>query len=205
MYHNIAAMHSPDQYAVSSYALISSTVGNYRVLLIGIAEGIQPLVSFAHGAGDRDGIRWIRNHAIAAAYIVSVLLFVFTLATANVSPAIFGYTGDAAKAGAHAVALTAAQLIFTGMVRVTNSFFYALGKNAYSLIMIYLDPAFLTPAILFILPKFMGSDGIWIAASVAQLILNIIAIKMFINYEKELKNESCSDTGRTASVRYNEG
>ena len=45
LYHNVACLKFGGDLAVNAYALISSTVGSYRVLLIGVAEGIQPLAS----------------------------------------------------------------------------------------------------------------------------------------------------------------
>ena len=145
LYHNVACLKFGGDLAVNAYALISSTVGSYRVLLIGVAEGIQPLASYAYGAHDFHAIRKIRNKAVITAMGVSFFLFIFTIATARFYPAIYGYEGEAAELGYHAVMVTAAQLIFTGLVRVTNSFFYSVGKDKYSLFMIYFDPLIMTP------------------------------------------------------------
>ncbi len=192
LYHNVACLKYGGDLAVNAYALISSTVGSYRVLLIGIAEGIQPLASFAYGAHDFKAIRSIRNKAIITAVSVSFFLFIFTIATAKFYPAVYGYRGEAAELGYHAVMLTAAQLIFTGLVRVTNSFFYSVGKDKYSLFMIYFDPVIMTPLTLLILPRIFDLDGIWITAVVTQFILNIVAFGMFITHEKEMKKMEAS-------------
>lgn len=187
LYHNVACLKFGGDLAVNAYALISSTVGSYRVLLIGVAEGIQPLASYAYGAHDFHAIRKIRNKAIITAMSVSFFLFIFTIATARFYPAIYGYEGEAAELGYHAVKVTAAQLIFTGLVRVTNSFFYSVGKDKYSLFMIYFDPLIMTPLTIMILPRIFGLDGIWITAVVTQFILNIVAFGMFASHERQMK------------------
>lgn len=187
LYHNVACLKFGGDLAVNAYALISSTVGSYRVLLIGVAEGIQPLASYAYGAHDFHAIRKIRNKAIITAMSVSFFLFIFTIATAWFYPAIYGYEGEAAELGYHAVMVTAAQLIFTGLVRVTNSFFYSVGKDKYSLFMIYFDPLIMTPLTIVILPRILGLDGIWITAVVTQFILNIVAFGMFASHERQMK------------------
>ena len=205
LYHNIACLNYGDL-AVSAYALISSTLGSYRILLIGVAEGMQPLASKAYGASQNgnatpaersaayDEIRHIRSKAIRTAIAASVLLFLFTIATASFYPALYGYQGDAAAAGYHAVMLTAAQLIFTGIVRVTNSFFYAVGKNRYSLFMIYFDPLCLTPAALAVLSHFFGTDGIWLTAVITQFLLNLVAAGMFVRHNAQMKREQAALT-----------
>ena len=187
LYHNVACLKFGGDLAVNAYALISSTVGSYRVLLIGVAEGIQPLASYAYGAHDFHAIRKIRNKAVITAMGVSFFLFIFTIATARFYPAIYGYEGEAAELGYHAVMVTAAQLIFTGLVRVTNSFFYSVGKDKYSLFMIYFDPLIMTPLTIVILPRILGLDGIWITAVMTQFILNIVAFGMFASHERQMK------------------
>ena len=187
LYHNVACLKFGGDLAVNAYALISSTVGSYRVLLIGVAEGIQPLASYAYGAHDFHAIRKIRNKAVITAIGVSFFLFIFTIATARFYPAIYGYEGEAAELGYHAVMVTATQLIFTGLFRVTNSFFYSVGKDKYSLFMIYFDPLIMTPLTIVILPRIFGLDGIWITAVVTQFILNIVAFGMFASHERQMK------------------
>lgn len=193
---------------MSAYALISSTIGSYRILLIGVAEGMQPLASKAYGASQNgnatpaeriaayDEIRHIRNKAIRDCdCLPAVLLFLFTIRHRLLPiPALYGYQGDAAAAGYHAVILTAAQLIFTGIVRVTNSFFYAVGKNRYSLFMIYFDPLCLTPAALAVLPHFFGTDGIWLTAVITQFLLNLVAAGMFVRHNAQMKREQAALT-----------
>lgn len=181
---NIACLRSDDPLAVTDFALITSTIGSYRLLLIGVAEGMQPLASYTYGARDADGLRWVRNHAIRTAYLVSAVLFVFTVMTARFYPYWYGYSGEAASSGIHAVLMTSPQLIFTGMVRVANSFFYAVGKNSYSMVMIYLDPLVLTPAMLLTIPGILGTNGIWITPDLTQLLLNIIAVWMFARHNR---------------------
>ena len=194
LYHNVACLKFGGDLAVNAYALISSTVGSYRVLLIGVAEGIQPLASYAYGAHDFHAIRKIRNKAVITAMGVSFFLFIFTIATARFYPAIYGYEGEAAELGYHAVMVTAAQLIFTGLVRVTNSFFYSVGKDKYSLFMIYFDPLIMTPLTIVILPRILGLDGIWITTVMTQFILNIVAFGMFASHERQMKRMEAAKT-----------
>ena len=170
LYHNVACLKFGGDLAVNAYA-----------------EGIQPLASYAYGAHDFHAIRKIRNKAVITAIGVSFFLFIFTIATARFYPAIYGYEGEAAELGYHAVMVTAAQLIFTGLVRVTNSFFYSVGKDKYSLFMIYFDPLIMTPLTIVILPRIFGLDGIWITAVVTQFILNIVAFGMFASHERQMK------------------
>lgn len=190
LYHNIACLRTGSDLAVSAYALITATVGSYRILLIGVADGIQPLASYANGAGDWNALHRLRNKGIGTAVAVSAALFAFTMATAGFYPALYGYSGQAAELSVHAVRVTAWQLLFTGLVRVTNGFFFAVGKTRYALFMIYFDPLVLTPAALLVLPRLLGLEGIWLTAVVTQLLLNFAAGWMFWRYSRALARKT---------------
>lgn len=89
-----------------TFKIIAPQIGNTFVAnikdtsvlnVIGVAERIQPLASYAYGAHDFHAIRKIRNKAVITAIGVSFFLFIFTIATARFYPAIYGYEGGAAK------------------------------------------------------------------------------------------------------------
>ncbi|MFA9464963.1 MAG: MATE family efflux transporter [Velocimicrobium sp.] len=201
MYHNMQCIRYGGAIGIGVFSLITSTVGSYRIILIGIAEGIQPLASFASGANDYQAIRKIRNKAIFTAISASVILFLFTIITAKYYAKMYGFTGDMAKASYGAILLSATQLIFTGLVRVSNSFFYAVGKEKYSLFMIYFDPLVMMPVLIIILPLLFGLNGIWITMTISQAILNVIAIFMYWKHEKELRQLETAQETATNSLQ----
>ena len=186
MFNNIQCIAYGGDTAIAIFSIITSTIGSYRILLIGVAEGIQPLVSYAYGAGNFKSIKRIRNKGITTAVVMSFILFVFTVLTAKFYPGIYGASKEVSDTAFWPIIISGTQLMFTGLVRVTNSFFYSLGKNKYSLFMIYFDPIIMTPILLFILPKFFGMNGIWISTTVSQVVLNVVAAFMYVHHNKEL-------------------
>lgn len=186
LYNNVACIHYGGSVGIAIYSLVSSTIGSYRLLLIGIADGIQPLASFVKGAGDYSAMKRIRNKGICAAVGLSVFLFLFTLVTAKYYGKLFGFSKDIIAVALIPILLESTQLIFTGLVRMSNSFFYAVGKNKYSLFMVYFDPLCMTPIILLILPRLMGMNGVWISTTISQVILNIIAVCMYRKHNREI-------------------
>ncbi len=187
LYNNVQCIKYGGDVGIAIYSLISASIGAYRMILIGVAEGVQPLASVSAGARDYDSMIRIRNKGIATAVAVSVFLFLFTIATAKFYPAIFGVSEAVASQAYWPLIISATQLIFTGLVRISNSFFYAVGKNKYSLFMIYFDPVILTPILLLILPRLYGMNGIWISTTISQCLLNIAAVIMYSKHHKEIK------------------
>lgn len=187
LYNNVQCIKYGGDTGIAIFSVISATIGAYRVILIGVAEGIQPLASIAAGAKDYDFMMRIRRNGILAAVSTSVFLFLFTLVTARFYPAMFGLSKEIAAQALWPILICSTQLVFTGLVRVTNSFFYAVGKVKYSYFMIYFDPLVMTPILLFILPRLFGMNGIWISTTISQLILNIVAVGMYKKHNQEIK------------------
>lgn len=186
MYNNVACIHYGGNVGIAIYSLISSTIGSYRLLLIGVADGIQPLASFVKGAQDYKTMKRIRNRGIRTAVGLSVFLFIFTVLTARYYGNLFGYSKDIIKVALVPILIESTQLIFTGLVRVSNSFFFAVGKHKYSLFMIYFDPLFMTPLLLLTLPRIFGMNGVWISTTISQVILNVIAVYMYRKHNREI-------------------
>ena len=69
-------------------------------------------------------------------------------------------------------------------VKYFGSYFYAKGSALYANLLIYADPLLLTPLLLAILPHFCGIDGIWLSLPLAQLLLALAGIPLFL---RELK------------------
>ena len=74
-------------------------------------------------------------------------------------------------------------LIFTAFLRITTSYFYAIGKNLYSYLLVYGEPIILL-LLLFIVPFFGKLAGVWISSPLSQLVLTIIG---FLLYRKQKK------------------
>ncbi len=189
LYNNVQCIKYGGDVGIAIYSLISATIGAYRMILIGVAEGVQPLASVSAGARDYDSMMRIRNKGIFTAVAVSVFLFLFTVATAKYYPAIFGVSKEVKEQSYWPLMISATQLVFTGLVRISNSYFYAVGKNKYSLFMIYFDPLLLTPLLLLILPRLYGMNGIWISTTISQCFLNIAAVFMYMRHHQEMKRK----------------
>ena len=65
------------------------------------------------------------------------------------------------------------------IVRLGTSYFYSSGNGIYSTLMTYIDPLFISPLCILILPIFFKLNGVWFAFPTAQGILLILFLLLF--------------------------
>ena len=157
--------------AVATYAILSYVLGALQPLLSGIGEGIQPLVSYCHGAHDFKTQRRLLHRALRMMLLVAAVLCAGTFLFRHTLPALFGASDATVQSSATAFIFVLAALPLWGVVRMYTSYFYATGQTKRSLCFIFGDPLLVSPLFLFLLPPFAGVNGIWAAAPAAQGLL----------------------------------
>lgn len=171
MFHNWQSMAWGGASGVAAYAVVSYALGAAQPLLTGVAEGVQPLMSFFRGSGDRGAEQKLLRMARRTVLIVSVVLFAGMTAARGILPAAFGASEHVADLCRSALFLSALSLIPWGIVHLYASYYYAVTEVRLANLLIYGEPLVLTPALLFLLPVFWQLDGVWAALGTAECLL----------------------------------
>ena len=151
----------------------------YMSIVIGLSQGLQPIVSFNYGAGKYDRVKKAYRTAITYGLVVSVIaLLVFQVFPRQIV-SVFGSGSDAYYD--FAVKYFRVFLLFTFLncfQPISSNFFTAIGKPKKGIFLsLTRQILFLLPLIV-ILPIFMGIDGIMYAGPIADFIAGIVAITM---------------------------
>ena len=173
--------------AVAAYSVLSYILFSANSLMGGVGQGIQPIISHANGAKHYPAILQIRRKAIALILFISVVLFGLCLPAQTVIAQFFGLSAEASIIFARSLWISSFAFPFIGVVKLAAEFFCAINKTSNSSILIYCDPLLLSPLAFAILPLIFKLDGVWLALPVVQIILAIVAVRMFSRYERKLK------------------
>ena len=163
-----------DEQAVAVYGCIGYITAILYLLLQGVGDGSQPLISQYYGKDDRSSVQAVRKLAyLTAAAITAVCTIGVYLARAKVGT-LFGASAEANAGVIRYLPLFLATLLFLAFVRITTSYFYATEKNGLSYLLVYAEPV-CTLLMLLILPPMLKLTGVWLATPVAQVITFVIA------------------------------
>lgn len=160
--------------AIACYACIAYVTTVVYMLLQGVGDGCQPLMSQYCGQGEVQGWKFIRRMA----YVVSIVLAALSVAVlyglrAQIG-SMFGASADVNNMIQGSIPVFLLGIFFVSFTRVTTSCFYAIEKTVYSYILVYAEPIMLF-ILLLIIPPIMGLNGVWWSMCLAQIICSGIA------------------------------
>lgn len=153
----------------------------FMSFVIGISQGLQPLVSFNYGAGKYDRVKTGYRRAVACGFVLSLLAFLmFQLIPGR----IISIFGDGSEAYFRfATNYFRIYLFFTFinfMQPITSNFFTAIGKPKRGMFLALTRQIILLLPLIIIFPLFMGIDGIMYAGPVADGAAGVITAVMIV-------------------------
>lgn len=151
-------------------------------VIIGISQGLQPIVSFNYGAGKYGRVKEAVTLAMKAGFIISLTAFLLFFFAPRQIIALFGSGSDTYYRFAVSYFRIFLFFTFINFIQpISSNFFTAIGKP-YKGIFLSLTRQiiFLLPLIL-ILPLFMGIDGIMYAGPCADFVAAATAVLMLVS------------------------
>lgn len=151
----------------------------YMSIVIGLSQGLQPIVSFNYGAAKYDRVKKAYSTAISYGVIVSVIAFLIFQFMPRQIVSIFGSGSEAYYS--FAVKYFRIFLLFTFIncfQPISSNFFTAIGKPKKGIFLsLTRQILFLLPLII-VLPLFMSIDGIMYSGPIADFIAGTVSIAM---------------------------
>lgn len=163
-----------DEQAVAVYGCIGYITAILYLLLQGVGDGSQPLISQYYGADDRTSVRAVQRLAYLTAVVVTVVCMIGVYLTRAKVGVLFGASAEANAGVVRYLPLFLAPLLLLAFVRITTSYFYATEKNGLSYLLVYAEPV-CTLLTLLLLPPLLKLTGVWLAMPIAQVVTFVIA------------------------------
>ncbi len=161
--------------------IISKVAMLYFSVVIGLAQGLQPIASFNYGAKQYDRVKYAYGLTVCYAVSVSACAFVLFQLFPRQIISVFGDGSE--EYFLFAVRYFRIFLFATflnGVQPVTATFFTAIGKPIKGVFLsLTRQILFLLPLIV-IFPLFLGIDGIMYAGPIADLVAGAVAIGMMV-------------------------
>ena len=163
-----------NEQSVAVYGCIGYIISIIYLLLQGVGDGSQPLISQYYGAGDQPSVRAACKLAYRTAAVITVACMAGVyLARAKVG-ILFGASPEANAGVVRYLPFFLATLPFLAFVRITTSYFYATEKTVLSYLLVYAEPVCTLLALL-LLPLGLKLTGVWLAVPLAQTVTLVIA------------------------------
>lgn len=172
---NLQALRYGGEEAVSAYAVLAYIISFMELLVQGIGDGSQPLLSLSEGSGDQKTLKtyagWTFLLGIGFGIAGAVIFFL----SRDLIPVLYGTSETAARYIVYATPAFSLVMALYGLTKPAVSYLYATHKVVRSTILVY-GEILLTLALVFILPLFLGLDGVWYTIPAVQSILGVCCL-----------------------------
>lgn len=147
------------------------------LLFMGIGSSIQPMISYYYGAGLNNQIKETIKIGEKTAIFIGGLFLLIGYIGASPLVAMFGIVSNEITE----LAVTGIRLFFIGYIFMGINFIYltyfqSIGKVRPSLFITLFRGFILLLLMLFILPKFLGTNGVWLALPVSEALVTLFLI-----------------------------
>lgn len=143
--------------------------------VFGLTQGMMPIVGYNYGAKNYKRV----YDAIKYSALYAGIIMLFGLILFQVFPSrllsLFSSTDEMYGIGIGCLRYISIGFIFSGGVIILSSSFQALGKAPISLVISFARQIILLLPLAFILSRFLGLTGVWIAFPISEILSLIIA------------------------------
>ncbi|MCQ2444979.1 MAG: hypothetical protein MJ061_05785 [Mailhella sp.] len=155
--------------AVGAYGIVMRLLMLFGMSVVGLGQGMQPIVGFNYGARRPDRVRMTLKYATAAGTAVTLAGMLSALLIPELLVSVFTSHPELSAASCHALRLCSAMFVLVGPQIVIGTYFQSIGQSKIaSVISMGRQMLFLVPC-LFILPRFLGLDGVWLSMPCADV------------------------------------
>lgn len=172
---------------VGAYGIANRIGFIFFMVVIGINQGMQPITGYNYGAKHYDRLFKALKYAIMAAISVMTLGWIVGELLPYACARLF--TADKTLIGIAERAIRINMIAFPliGYQAVVTNFFQSIGKAKISIILsLSRQMIFLLP-LLIILPPLWGTDGVWWALPISDVIAFIMAFIFMKRYKRRMK------------------
>jgi len=184
--------HSGDM-AIGAYTIANTLVMLIVMIVIGLTQGMQPIVGYNYGAKNYERVKETLIETIKVATVITTFGFILGFFFPRIFVGIFGPGEELADKSTEALKLIVLSFPLVGFQIVVTNFFQSIGKAGKAIFLsLTRQVLFLIPA-LFILPKYFGLDGVWLSLPFADLLAIITTFLLFLMQLKTFKKEGLTN------------
>ncbi len=173
--------------AIGAYGILLSLVMLISMFVIGVNQGLQPIIGYNYGAEVYDRVKIAFFYGIKIATVVTTLGFLFGMFFPRMFASAFTADVQLLDLAENAMRISLVTFPLVGFQIVMSGYFQSIGQAKKSITLsLSRQIIFLIPSII-ILPRIFGLNGVWAATPVSDFLASILAATFFFRQIKVLK------------------
>lgn len=175
--------------AIGAFGIINSVASLIIMVILGLTQGMQPIIGYNYGAKRMDRVFATLKKAIIVATICSTFGFLLAQLIPNWIAKAFNNDPTLVAITVRGMRLDMMAFFAIGFQMVISNFFQAIGRaKTAAFLSLTRQAIFLIPMLL-IIPRFWGLDGVWVAAAFSDIAACMTSITVLYIFVRKVKKE----------------
>ena len=171
---------------VSAYGVIMYVNFIFISIFIGYSIGVAPIAGFNYGSKNSAELKNIFKKSLFFVGVVGLLMLTVSELSASLIAGLFAKDNiELKEMTVVALRMFSINFVICGFNIFGSAFFTALGNGIISAIISFLRTLVFQISAVFILPLFLGLNGIWISIVVAEILSLTVTMSFFITKRKK--------------------
>lgn len=181
MLYNVQLIKYAGEDGVAAYGVLMYVNMIFLALFIGYSIGTAPVIGYHYGAGNHHELKSLLKKSLSLIAVFSVCMLALSETLGGPLSKVFvGYDAHLFEMTRRGFAIYSFSFLFSGVAIYGSAFFTALNNGPISALISFLRTLIFQIAAVFILPIFMGIDGIWVSIVVAELMAFAVTILLLV-------------------------
>ena len=173
------------QEAIATYACISYIICIVYLLLQGVGDGSQPLMSQFYGAGEEKSLKQTKTLAYEFSMVLAVISAILIYLLRGKIGLLFGSSAEVNAGVIKVMPIFLVSVPFDAITRVSTAAFYATEKSVLSYVLTFIEPIIMLVLMLMLPPVFGGQIMIWWSTVFAKVITASVSIVLSVRYSAQ--------------------
>lgn len=164
--------------AIGAYGIVNRLAFLFLMIVMGLTQGMQPIAGYNFGAKQYKRVTEVLKLTIYAATIVTTVGFIMGMFFPRIAVSIFTTDKELINLASEGLRIVLLCFPIVGFQMVTSNFFQSIGMAGKAIFLSLTRQVLFLIPLLLILPRFMGSMGVWLSMPIADLVACIVAAIM---------------------------
>ena len=179
--------------SAAAYGISNSVQFIFVMIVLGLTQGMQPIVSYNFGAKRPDRVRKALLLTMMWATLVTTLGFVVCVGFPGYVVRIFNSDPLLIEKASWAMRVMCMFMPVIGFQLVTTNFFQSIGKVNRSIFLSLTRQVLMLIPLLIILPRYYGVNGVWYSMPISDMVAAILTVITLLLQFKEWKHEKINN------------
>ncbi len=187
---NVLMNHTLHRYggdlAIGAFGIMTSFTSLIVMAIVGMAQGMQPIVGYNYGAKLYDRVKTTLKYCISIATIITTLGCVVALIFPHYIARMFTVDTNLVNITASGLSIYASTFFVVGFHIIVTNYFQSIGRAGVSIFLSLSRQILLLIPFILLFPPIWGLSGAWMAQPVSNIISAAIAVVILSLHLKKL-------------------